>query len=105
MIDLTIPGQGSLQLKHLVLDVNGTIAKDGRLLDKVVRPLNALKDRLAIHLLTADTFGKQNEVDRILGLKSVRLMPGDEAGQKADYAVLARRQWWRWATAPMMPGC
>jgi soluble P-type ATPase len=72
-------------LKHLVLDVNGTIAKDGRLLDKAVRPLNALKDRLTLHLVTANTFGGQDDIDRILSLKSVRLRPGNEAEQKADY--------------------
>ena len=52
-----IPGRGTLQLAHVVLDVNGTIAKDGRLLDKVAKPLAGLRDRLTIHLLTADTYG------------------------------------------------
>ncbi|MBI3244182.1 MAG: HAD hydrolase family protein [Chloroflexi bacterium] len=85
MIDLDIPGRGSLRLEHLVLDVNGTIAKDGRLIDKAVRPLNTLKDRLTIHLLTADTYGKQDTIDVMLGLKATRLKPGNEAEQKADY--------------------
>ncbi len=85
MIDLNIPGRDSLRLEHLVLDVNGTIAKDGRLIDKAVRPLNTLKDRLTIHLLTADTYGKQDSIDVMLGLKAVRLKPGNEAEQKADY--------------------
>ena len=85
MIDLDIPGCGAIRLEHLVLDVNGTIAKDGRLIDKVARPLNALKDRFQIHLLTADTYGKQDSIDVMLGLKGVRLKPGNEAGQKAEY--------------------
>jgi P-type E1-E2 ATPase len=85
MIDLDIPGRGAIRLEHLVLDVNGTIAKDGRLIDKAARPLNALKDRFQIHLLTADTYGKQDSIDVMLGLKAVRLTPGNEAGQKADY--------------------
>src|ERR1051326_9592293 len=58
MIELDIPGRGIFRIEHLVLDVNGTIAKDGRLLDKVAKPLAALKDRVTIHLLTADTYGK-----------------------------------------------
>ncbi len=84
MIDLDIPGRGSIQLEHLVLDVNGTIAKDGRLLEKVAKPLTALKDRLTIHMVTADTYGKQDNIDMMLALKAVRLTPGREAEQKAE---------------------
>ncbi len=85
MIELDIPGRGNFKIEHLVLDVNGTIAKDGRLLDKVAKPLAALRDRLTIHLLTADTYGKQANIDLMLGMKAVRIRSGDEARQKGDY--------------------
>jgi soluble P-type ATPase len=55
MIALNVPGRGNLRLSHVVLGVNGTIARDGRLLDNVAKPLTALRDRLSVHLLTADT--------------------------------------------------
>ena len=32
MIALTIPGFGALELQHLVLDYNGTLAVDGKLI-------------------------------------------------------------------------
>ena len=85
MIELNIPGMGVIQLEHLVCDVNGTLALDGRLVDGVARALNALRDRLQIHLVTADTHGRQAEIDRQLNLEATRLQPGDEAGQKAAY--------------------
>lgn len=85
MIELQIPGRGVVQLEHLVMDVNGTIAKDGRLLDRMAKLLPALKDRLQLHLLTADTYGRQAGIDTLLALKAVRLAAGDEAGQKAEY--------------------
>lgn len=85
MIELTIPGRGHFKLEHLVMDVNGTIAKDGRLLDKVAKPIGALRDRLTIHLLTADTYGRQEAIDLMLVMKATRLRPGDEAQQKGDY--------------------
>ncbi len=85
MIELDIPGRGNLKLAHLVLDVNGTIAKDGRLLDKVAKPLAALRDRLTIHLLTADTYGKQDNIDLMLGMRATRITPGDEAARKTEY--------------------
>ena len=85
MIELNIPSRGTLRLAHVVLDVNGTIAKDGRLLDKVARPLTGLRDRLSIHLLTADTYGRQDNIDLMLGLRATRIQPGDEGQQKAEY--------------------
>ncbi len=85
MIELDIPGRGFIQLEHLVVDVNGTIAKDGRLLEKIAKPLVALKDRLTIHLLTANTYGKQDSIDILLTVKAVRLKPGNEAEQKAEF--------------------
>ena len=85
MIELNIPGRGEIQLEHLVLDVNGTLAVDGQLMEGMSRLLKGLSDRLTIHLLTADTHGRQQVIDQQLGLKAVRLQPGDEAGQKAAY--------------------
>lgn len=85
MIELTIPGRGTIQLEHLVCDVNGTLAVDGKLIEGVAQALDGLRDRLAIHLVTADTHGKQAIIDQQLDLTATRLAPGDESGQKAAY--------------------
>ena len=85
MIELNIPGRGQIELEHLVCDVNGTLAVDGTLQDGLVRSLSALKDRLTLHLLTADTHGRQKTIDQQLNLKAQRVQPGDEALQKAEY--------------------
>jgi soluble P-type ATPase len=85
MIELDIPGRGFVQLEHLVSDVNGTLAVDGRMIDGVGRALVALGDRLTLHLLTADTHGRQDAIDQQLGLKAVRIAPGDETGAKSAY--------------------
>ena len=85
MIELNIPGKGILQLEHLVSDVNGTLALDGQLPEGLSRLVRNLRDRLTIHLLTADTHGKQSIIDQQLGLQAVRIQPGDEARQKAEY--------------------
>lgn len=58
MIEIDIPGFKILRLNHLVLDYNGTIACDGKILPGVKEGLNALADLLSIHVLTADTFGQ-----------------------------------------------
>lgn len=58
MLEINIPGDRKLQLKHMVLDYNGTIACDGELIAGVKENLVALADKLKIHIITADTFGK-----------------------------------------------
>jgi P-type E1-E2 ATPase len=85
MIELTIPGRGTIRLQHLVSDVNGTLALDGRLIDGVAEALLGLRDRLDLHLLTADTHRRQADIDRQLGLTGIRVPPGDEAATKAVY--------------------
>jgi P-type E1-E2 ATPase len=85
MIELDIPGQPHLQLEHLVCDVNGTLAVDGTLLPGLVSAIDAARRHLTVHLITADTHGRQAEIDRQLNLLAVRLEPGNEAAQKAEY--------------------
>ena len=58
MLEISIPGFKNLQLEHLVLDYNGTLACDGELLEGVVESLDVLSRDLDIHVVTADTFGK-----------------------------------------------
>ncbi len=87
LIELNIPGLGTIQLQHLVSDVNGTLAQDGHLIPGVSAALLALGDRLQLHLLTADTHGRQDAIDEQLGLKAVRIAKGDESGAKADYVM------------------
>jgi soluble P-type ATPase len=57
MISIDIPGFRKLELRHLVLDYNGTLARDGRLLPGVARKLAELASKIHIHVITADTFG------------------------------------------------
>jgi P-type E1-E2 ATPase len=85
MIELNIPGFGVLRLEHLVSDVNGTLALDGQLHEGLARTLRSLQDRLQLHMLTADTHGRQAVIDQQIGLQAVRISPGNEAQQKAEY--------------------
>jgi P-type E1-E2 ATPase len=85
MIELTIPGRGPLYLEHLVTDVNGTLAFDGLLIDGLSKRIAALRDRLKIHMLTADTHGRQAAIDDLLKLTATRIQPGNEAITKAKF--------------------
>ncbi len=85
MIELNIPGRGEVRLEHLVTDVNGTLALDGVLPEGLAKRIGILRDRLQIHLLTADTHGRQAVIDQQLNLTAVRIQGGNEAVQKAVY--------------------
>ena len=86
MIELHIPGRGIVELKYAVFDVNGTLATDGQLIIGIEPLIAQLRDRVEVRLLTADTHGKQAEIDRLLQLTADRLQPGGhEREQKADY--------------------
>jgi P-type E1-E2 ATPase len=85
MIELTIPGRGELRLQHLVMDVNGTLALDGTLLEGVAHRLSGLRDRLNLHMVTADTHGQQSVIDQLLNLSAVRIQRGNESAQKTEF--------------------
>lgn len=57
MLKIEIPGRAPLELQHLVLDYNGTIAVDGLVLKELAAPLESLSRSLVVHVLTADTYG------------------------------------------------
>jgi soluble P-type ATPase len=86
MIELHIPGREAIQLQYVVFDVNGTLATDGQLIAGLEPLMAQLRDRVEVRLLTADTHGKQIEIDRLLNLTADRMQPsGREREQKADY--------------------
>jgi len=58
VIEIDIPGYEKLHLEHVVLDYNGTMAVDGKLIPGVKERLLDLAKKLKVHVLTADTFGR-----------------------------------------------
>jgi len=85
MIEIKIPNFGDLKLEHLVLDYNGTLALDGKLLVGVENRLIRLSKNLQLHILTADTFG--NAASHLKGIPgNLHILKNDnEALQKEDY--------------------
>lgn len=85
MIEMNIPGRGVLQIEHLVCDLNGTLAVDGKLLEGIPRLLKTLSDRLTIHILTADTRGNREVIELQSGVPLISIPRGEESRQKAAY--------------------
>lgn len=85
MLEINIPSRGMVRLHSLVLDVNGTIALDGKLLPGVSPRLEKLNPHLETWLVSADTQGTLSDLATGLKVKAKRLEPGDEAGQKRAF--------------------
>jgi P-type E1-E2 ATPase len=88
MIRVEVPGWRTLALRHLVLDLNGTVALDGEVLPGVAERLSRLAGQVEIHLATADSRGQAEATARRLGVALARVERGQEAGQKE--ALVAR---------------
>ena len=85
MIELNIPGFGELNLEHLVIDYNGTLAYDGVLLPGAADRLRNLGESLRIHVLTADTHGSVRSEFAIPGAELHIVPATDQSDAKADY--------------------
>jgi len=85
MIELDIPGRGVVQLSHLVLDFNGTLALDGALMDGVAQRLTRVAGVVRVHVVTADTFGKAAAELEGIDCTVTVLEPGDQTAAKKRY--------------------
>ncbi|MBN1825816.1 MAG: ATPase P [Candidatus Eisenbacteria bacterium] len=85
MIRVDVPGAPPLLLEYLVLDFNGTLARDGVLSEGVAEALRALSEKIEIHVVTADTFGRA--AGELEGLPCrLQLLPaGGQAEAKRAY--------------------
>jgi soluble P-type ATPase len=84
MLSVEIPGRGQLEIAHLVLDLNGTLAVDGLVAETVVARLQALSRFVQAHVVTADTFGTAARLQD-LGVHVQVLEPGDQVEAKAAF--------------------
>jgi P-type E1-E2 ATPase len=78
MVHVPIPGRDDLWLEHLVLDINGTLTDRAQLIAGVADALAALRDALVPHLLSADTFGRAEQLAEDLRVDFRRVANGDE---------------------------
>ena len=83
MLKIEIPGGDTLQAEWLLLDFNGTLAQDGRLLPGVGERLRQLATFMKVVVLTADTFGGASEELKGLPLE-LRALPaqGQDAAKR-----------------------
>ena len=90
MLEIQIPGrEKSLRIKSVVLDYNGTIARDGQLLGTAAERIQALCGCVDVYVLTADTYGNVEQQCRELGEGVCAVGNGFNDIQMFDAAELA----------------
>ncbi len=85
MMEIDIPGFKRLNLKYLVMDYNGTLAIDGKLINNIEEKLNELAKVVDIHIVTADTF--HEALGKLGKIKcKVKILQGEDQNvQKSEY--------------------
>ena len=73
MISLSIPGWGDMEIENIVLDLNGTIATDGKIPSEVKEKINVLSGKAKIYILTADTQGTASEEIQTMNVGLVKM--------------------------------
>ncbi len=95
MIQVDLGRADVLRLEYAVFDVNGTLTRDGQLVDGVIERMHALRQLVEVHLLTANTYGTQDAINQALAVtklpnmkvKCLRTEDGPEDEQKASYVA------------------
>jgi len=82
VIRLEVPGWSTCELEYLILDLNGTVTLEGQPIAGVEHQVARLSADLVIHLASADTYGRAEEISRWLGCQLTRIEAGREASQK-----------------------
>jgi soluble P-type ATPase len=85
MVEVNIPGFGPVRLAHLVSDFTGTLSVDGHLVPSIQEGLNRLSEKMTIHILTADTFGRAREALSGVNCQIHILTGPDQDTQKEEY--------------------
>jgi soluble P-type ATPase len=82
MIKIEIPGWGNMDIEKIVLDLNGTIATDGKIPSEVKEKINSLSKKTKIYILTADTQGTASVEISDMEVELVKVSEKDSAEVK-----------------------
>jgi P-type E1-E2 ATPase len=82
VIEITIPGRGDYTIKNVVIDLNGTIAIDGKIIQGVKEKVAMLSQGLDIFLVTADTNKNAEYLIRELPITLYKIDEAEENNQK-----------------------
>jgi len=84
-MNIDIPGLGQIDIEHVVFDYNGTIARDGKLINGVKEGIAKFSSQLNFHVITADTFGFAKKQLQAVNAVLTIISNEDQDQKKLDY--------------------
>jgi soluble P-type ATPase len=81
MISIDIPGWENITIENIVLDLNGTIATDGKISVDVKEKIKTLSQKAKVYILTADIQGTAGDESKDIGIELVKI-PGENSKNK-----------------------
>ena len=84
---IDIPGWGNIDIENIVIDLNGTIATDGKIAPEVRKKITSLSELAKVYILTADTQGTANK--EILGMNVDLIKVPEENSKKGKFEFLS----------------
>jgi len=87
VIEITIPGRGNYTIKNVVVDLNGTIAVDGKIIQGVKEKVAMLGQKLNIFLATADTNKNAKDLIKDLPVTLYKIKEGKENNRKLQVVL------------------
>jgi len=86
MMNIDTPGWGNMEIENIVLDLNGTIATDGKIPLEVKGKINSLSETVKVYILTADTQGTASK--EISDMEAELLKVSEEDSAEVKLRVL-----------------
>ena len=82
---IMIQNVGEIEIKNIVLDYNGTIAKDGQVKESVKKYIKELSSKFDIYVITADTHGSAAKNLEDTGVKLKILTTSNHTKEKESF--------------------
>jgi soluble P-type ATPase len=85
MMRIDIPGWGNIDIENIVVDLNGTVATDGKVPLEVKEKINSLSGQAKIYVLTADTQGTADREISDTNAELIKVREEDSKQGKLDF--------------------
>jgi soluble P-type ATPase len=82
MITIDIPGWGNMDIENILIDLNGTLATDGKIPSEVKEKINRLSHKAKIYIVTADTQGTAREESSDIDVELLKVSEEDSTEVK-----------------------
>ena len=83
-MEISIPNNGNLNINHVLLDLNGTLAVGGNLIEGVKERVEELRDQYKLILLSSNTRGGADKLASELGIQFIETKTGVDKQKIAE---------------------